>query len=101
MAKLGKDKRGDTIPVLPLDQSTVQVIDGTSAAAATTVINAAEDEHVRIAAYSDIHIAFGANPTATAAHLYMPSGMVEWFNVKKGHKISVIGGKANISVGGE
>lgn len=98
--ELGRDHRGDTAPILSIRHESTQVVDGTSASAQSNVIDAHAEAWVRIAAYDDVHIAFGSDPTATASHIYLPQGMVEYFRVKNGYKIAVIGGKINISTAG-
>jgi hypothetical protein len=95
--KLYTDLNSNVAPIVGLDQANTQVVDGTSASTQSTVINADAEDVVRIAAMADIYLAFGTNPTATNAHVLLPSGAVEYLRVKKGHKIAVLGGKANIT----
>ena len=58
---------------------------------------------VRIVCTSNAWIAIGANPTATAADnsLYMPAGVVEYFHISPGEKISAVQDSAggNLVVG--
>lgn len=58
---------------------------------------------VRIVCTSNAWIAFGANPTATAADgsIYMHAGQAEYFRVTPGQKISAVQdtGGGNMSVG--
>jgi len=100
MKELKRDWRGDTAQIVAIDHTLTQVVDGTAASAASSVIDNNESSWVRIAAYGDVHIAFGTDPTATAAHIFLPAGAVEWFEVNSGHKIAVLGGKINICPAG-
>jgi hypothetical protein len=45
---------------------------------------------VRLSASTDCYIAFGTNPTATNASLYLPAGMVEYIGINPGEKIAVL-----------
>lgn len=74
-----------------------------TAAAAQSVAIPAFVSEVRIVCSTNAWIAFGTNPTASAADgsIYMPLGHVEYFRVTEGQKISAIRDSAdgNMSVG--
>lgn len=95
--KLFIDKNGNVAPIVPLNQANTQVVGGTSASTQSTVIDADDDAVVRIAAMADIYVAFGAKPIATDECIWYPSGSIEYVKVESGHKIAVLGGKANIT----
>lgn len=63
----------------------------------TAAQSAAFDEQtrfVRLLPDADCHVAFGANPTATAAFERMMSGVEYFRGVKAGHKVSVYDGSS-------
>ena len=64
-------------------------IGGASAQSAAFV---AGTKLVRVACDAACHIAYGSNPTATTASLYLPANAVEYFGVEAGGKIAVIAG---------
>lgn len=45
---------------------------------------------VRVICSADCFIAVGANPTASSASIFLPSGTVEYFGVIGGQKLAVI-----------
>lgn len=47
---------------------------------------------IRIVCDADAYIAFGANPTADADSAFLPSGIVEYFGVAPGDKVSIYDG---------
>ena len=49
---------------------------------------------VRIIADADVFVAFGANPTATASSIKIPSGTVEYFEVDAGTKVACYDGSS-------
>ena len=97
MEDLIRDSRNNPLPIIPLIQTNTQVVDGTSASAQSTVLNATGRTYVRIATIKDIYIAFGTNPTASATTILLPAGSVESFVIAATHKIAVFGGIANIT----
>ncbi len=60
-----------------LDTSSVQVLDGTSASAATTNIAQDEEKGVLITSEESFHIEIGENPTATTSSQLLPAGIYE------------------------
>lgn len=55
----------------------------------------ADTQLVRIVADAACHLAFGANPTATANSMLLPSGAVEYFAVTPGHKVAIYDGTSS------
>ena len=49
---------------------------------------------IRFIADADAYLAFGANPTAAATDLYVPSGTVEYFAVRPGEKVACYDGSS-------
>lgn len=96
MPKLMSDINGNMMPIAGLGAS--QDVDGTSASAASTVIDANHDSAVRISAVTTVRFLVGASPTAVATSVYLSSGMIDYVRVPAGQKIAVLGGKANIVV---
>lgn len=45
---------------------------------------------IRLSPTTDCFVAFGANPTATNASLFLPAGSVEYFGVSPGEKIACL-----------
>jgi len=84
--------------LMPTSQQVV-ALSGTSAqsgALSTGNLGAAGTfSRVRIVATENAWVAFGTNPTAAAASgtasIYMPAGVVEYFNVPDGYKVAGIG----------
>ena len=93
------DPNGNPIPTFMLGGATVSA-DGTSASAATAVINADDDQLVSITVSADCYITTGATPTATNAHMRM------WANerinaiVPKGHKVACLGAIVTVTLHG-
>jgi len=94
--KLFIDQDGHLVPITRCSDANAQDVDGTSASACSTVIDAANKCAVRICAKTAVYVAFGATPTAQAGDVYIPAGGVLECAVLKGEKIAVYGGIANI-----
>lgn len=92
-----KDGNSVSIPVLGLGVGVT--IDGTSASAASDVLDATKQSVVRLTALADLWIIIGATPTAIAENscTYFPSGTIEYVSIPAGYKIAAIGGKLNIT----
>lgn len=56
----------------------------------SAVFNAATT-YVRVKALAACHITSGVNPTATTSMLHLSAGAVEYFGVRPGHRLAVIG----------
>jgi hypothetical protein len=67
---------------------------GTAASVASSAFGS-QTEYVRIAASTDFHIIFGAAPTATADHIFIPADQPEIFKVSPNHKCACIGSSGN------
>lgn len=84
------------IPVSPSGLPVVQVVSAEDIANTTSsVANATACPSaglaVRIMTDTDIRVAFGASPTATATNnLRMPANSVEYFDIQVGDKVAVI-----------
>ena len=64
---------------------------GTAASIASSAFGS-QTEYVRIASATDFHIIFGASPTATANHIFIPADQPEIFKVSPGEKVAALGG---------
>lgn len=76
-----------------LRPGTIQKI--TMAGSAASIASSAfgsQTEYVRIASATDFHIIFGAAPTATANHIFIPADQPEIFKVSPGEKVAALGG---------
>jgi len=69
-----------------VDQSPVTIAGGSLQSAAFN----AETKYVRLHCDAICSIAFGSNPTATAANMRMAAGQTEYFGVQPGMKVAVI-----------
>ena len=98
MIEISRDWRGDAFPVTSISGCGNINLDGTSAAAHSSALPYEPECLIRVAAIDDIRIATGVNVAASATSTYMPAGMVEWFKVIPGERVSVFGGQANITV---
>lgn len=90
------DANGRPIPLSFLDTSSVQVLDGASASAATTAFTDSFTA-VLITAPEAFHLERGSSPTATTSSTYLPAGLYETV-LEKDDKIAVI--KATASTAG-
>lgn len=98
MIEISRDWRGDPFPVTSISNCGLINLDGTSAADHSEVLDAVGECLARVAAIDDIRIATGVAVSASATSTYMPAGMVEWFKIIPGERVSVFGGQANITV---
>ena len=84
-----------------LKPGTTQKVSPSGSSAATGNAFGSQTEYVRIATPADIHILFGASPTASAtagsASIFVPADQPEIFKVSPGEKVAVIG-TAEVSV---
>jgi len=67
-----------------------------SAASLASAAFGAGTEYVRVAASTDFHIVFGASPTATADHIFIPADQPEIFKVSPGEKVAALGGNSEV-----
>jgi len=96
MKNLLLDENGNAMPVICVGSQTSIVVDGSLASAASAVISATEDTVVRLWASADCTILFGTTPTALTTSMPMTAKLPEYFVVKAGHKIAVLGATLNI-----
>lgn len=100
-AKMETDVNGKPSPVMELSGS--QIVDGTSASAQSSAIDA---NMIRILSLDNIlWIERGANPTAlddTSETPSVPCGALNeiWLPIVPGQKVAILGGKACISLAG-
>lgn len=90
------NKPGGWQAIVPVSPQNVTV----SSSSAQSAALGAGTTLVRLAATTDMWLAFGTNPTATTSGIFMPSGSIEYFGVSPGSKIAAIrdsaDGKLNI-----
>lgn len=85
--ELPRDSRNVPVNVLqPIDTLAIPV------GAAPTLINTFEDgvEVLRIVSTVNCHLAFGPAPIASTSSMFLPAGVVEYFQRKPGCVVSVI-----------
>lgn len=97
LPKMMIDINGSLMPVMRMGTSVD--VDGTSASAQSSVIDASADSVVRIVANgSDIRVLTGTDPTALDTSMLIPADSWDYIRVPAGHKVAVKGGNANIMV---
>lgn len=92
---LPRDNNNNVYPVPLMGDN--QHLDGSSAAAASAVISATEETVVRLASADTIYFLIGASPVADAEDIILPGGDIA-LRIPAGHKVSVFGGKASLTV---
>jgi len=91
-----RDKNENPIPVLAFGLP--QTVNGSVSTAQSSVIDDAEHSIVRLAALSDLWVNISADPASVVdSCYYLPSGSIEYVTIEPGYKISVLGGKLNIT----
>ena len=80
-----------------LKPGTTQKVSPSGSSAATATAFGSQTEYVRVAADADVHIKFGASPTATSSDIFLFLYQPEIFKVSPGEKMAAIG-TANVSV---
>lgn len=86
VASLPTDRFGRSVQAFA--PGTTQTVAYTNVAAATT--NAVGSTFVRIVCTTAAFVAFGTNPTATTADLFVPANYPEWFPIDPSHKVSIV-----------
>lgn len=78
----------DALPAMEPDFANNQILtnDGT----VQTTANPIGSNMVRIKATTDVHVVFGATPTATLTDMLMGAGDTEYFKIDPTHKVSMI-----------
>lgn len=95
MIEISRDWRGDSFPVISISGCGLINLDGTIAADNSDALNCTL---IGVAAIDDIRIATGVGVEASATSTYMPAGMVQWLRIIPGERVSVFGGRANITL---
>jgi len=80
-----------------LRPGTTQKVSPSGSSVATSNAFGTQTEYVRVATDADVHIVFGASPTATTNDIFLPVDQPEIFKVSPGEKMAAIG-TANVSV---
>ncbi len=86
---LPRDANGNTLLVGKMPAPT-QAVSYTSSAQSAAF--ASGTTFIRVIADEVAHLAFGANPTATANHPWIPADTAELFAVTPAHKVAVYDG---------
>lgn len=93
---LKKDSDHQAMPLMSL--STSHDIDGTAVSVQSAAI---DGEVVRIVSLDNLlRIEVGSNPVAVASSIALPALGEIWLPMEVGHKVAVLGGKANICTAG-
>lgn len=81
----GTDGAAHSYPVARLlEAETVSI------GSASTQSSALSGHTVRLCTTVDVHVAIGADPTATTASTLMPAGAVEYFQIEDGWKVAAL-----------
>ena len=78
-----------------LRPTTVQMVSLSGGTSTQSSAFGSQSEYVRICSNADVHILFGANPTATANSIFIPADEPEIFKISPGEKVAVIGSSGN------
>jgi hypothetical protein len=89
---LSADAEGQKIAVAPEPATTTQAV--TFSTSAQSAAFGSQTRFVRIVASADCHLLFGANPTATASHQFLPQGAEAWRGVDPGGKVAIYDGSS-------
>lgn len=98
-SSMPKDEQNNTVPIIRMDTAHAFILNG-SVSAALQVTAFAHDQAVELDAYSgDCWWQIGAPPTTAVSETgnHIAEGQTKWVHVLEGEKISVIGGKLNVT----
>ena len=73
-----------------LRPTTVQMVTLSGSTSTQSSAFGSQSEYVRICSNADVHILFGANPTATANSIFIPADEPEIFKISPGEKVAII-----------
>jgi hypothetical protein len=76
--------------LVAMKAGTTQTAAYTATSAAITNAVGTSTTTVRIVCTTAAYITFGVTPVATSAHVYMPAGIPEYFDIAPGHKVAAI-----------
>ena len=93
---LVKDPNAQSIPLFVLGNDP-EIVDGTSASAASAVIDADDFTLVQLYASADCNIKVAAAPTATTSTMALPGSQILHYIVRPGDKIAVLGASLQIT----
>lgn len=85
---LKRDANGEPVPIF-CPGTTLKISPAAGSAATSAVINATDEQIVRIAATAAVNIAMGA--TAAVTDMYLPNGVVEYYIVPANTKVAAYG----------
>lgn len=81
------DNNANILPLVMSPKKTTKV-----ATTKSSIIAFGEDQVIRVVCDAAANIRFSSTGgSAAATDLYMPAGRVEYFKMKKGHRVSVLG----------
>lgn len=84
-----KDANGESVPAFCPGATIKLVLTGASVASA--VVNATDNQLIRITTDAAVHLAFSADPTATTTGMYLPAGAIDYLVIPAGFKVAAIG----------
>ena len=93
---LSIDQNGNATPLF-IPGGTFEIVDGTSASAASAVISATNMAIVQLYATADCNIHVAASPTATTSTQAIPGKQLIYYKIRPGMKIAVLGAKLHVT----
>jgi hypothetical protein len=92
LSSLPLDSRGNIIPIPPVPPLAEQVVTYTTSTQSTAF--GTQTKFIRVIASAAAHLSFSANPTATAANMWIPASTPEFFAVTPGHEVAAYDGSS-------
>jgi hypothetical protein len=84
-----KDANGESVPVFS-PGATIK-ISPAGVSVASAVVNATDNQLIRVVATAAMNITVGAAPTATTSDMYLPAACVEYYIIPANTKVAAIG----------
>jgi hypothetical protein len=84
-----KDANGESVPAFCPGATIKLVLTGASVASA--VVNATDNQLIRVVATAAMNITVGSAPTATNSDMYLPAACVEYYIIPANTKVAAIG----------
>jgi hypothetical protein len=85
-----KDANGESVPVFS-PGATIKISPAGGSVASAAVVNATDNQLIRVVATAAMNITVGAAPTATASDMYLPAACVEYYIIPANTKVAAIG----------
>ena len=86
------DANGNVLQIGKMPEKTTQVVTYTTSTQSAAF--SSETRFIRVIASAAAHLAFGANPTATATSAWVPASTAEFFAVVPAQKVAAYDGSS-------